>query len=565
MSTKSENQNFGAQAQSEKQNSSLNKEKRVTIQNAAILFAAILSLAALYVLSQYNYLLFHSVVEVFSIVIAFAIFAIAWNSRRLMDNNYLAFIGIAFLFVAGFDLLHMLAFKGMGVFPNVGANLATQLWIATRYVLSLSLLTPILFMHRKVRSITVVVAYSLMSVLVLGSIFYWGNFPQAYVDGVGLTNFKVGSEYAISLIILVAIGLLVRNKKEFSNNVYKMLIAGMAAAVATELAFTLYVDVYGVANMVGHLLNVVSFYLIYRALVETSLTKPYELLFRNLKQSETNLANHATELTTVNTRLEQEIAERTKAEEELERYQNHLEKLVEEKTKQLKDSERLATIGATAGMVGHDIRNPLQTVTGELYLAKEELNNLPDGDSKENLRESLNIINEQTIYVNKIVSDLQDFAKPIAPKIEEINLEKTIQTVLSSINLRQSDKPEGIQIEYHIGESFPNLKVDESYLRRILQNLVTNAIQAMPNGGKLNINAAITDGQARITVEDTGNGIPEEFRNKLFTPLMTTKSKGQGFGLAVVKRFTEGLGGTVSFESEVGKGTKFIISLPTSK
>ena len=84
----------------------------------------------------------------------------------------------------------------------------------------------------------------------------------------------------------------------------------------------------------------------------------------------------------------------------------------------------------------------------------------------------------------------------------------------------------------------------------------------MPNGGKLTIAASSKNGKAIITLEDTGEGIPENVRSKLFTPLVTTKSKGQGFGLAVVKRFTEGMGGTVTFESEVGKGTKFIIELP---
>ena len=101
--------------------------------------------------------------------------------------------------------------------------------------------------------------YSLVFILLVISIFYLGNFPQAYVDNVGLTAFKVASEYAISLILIVAAGLLVIKRKEFSESVFKLLLAGMITAVVTELAFTLYSDVYGIANMVGHLLNMVIF------------------------------------------------------------------------------------------------------------------------------------------------------------------------------------------------------------------------------------------------------------------------------------------------------------------
>ena len=143
------------------------------------------------------------------------------------------------------------------------------------------------------------------------------------------------------------------------------------------------------------------------------------------------------------------------------------------------------------------------------------------------------------------------------PKIEETDLEKIIHSVLANLNI-----PGNITVKYSIGEDFPKLKADQSYLQRILTNLANNAIQAMPNGGKLTVAASRKNGKATITVEDTGEGIPENVRSKLFTPLVTTKLTGHGFGLAAVKRFTEALGGTVTFESEVGKGTKFTIELP---
>jgi len=110
------------------------------------------------------------------------------------------------------------------------------------------------------------------------------------------------------------------------------------------------------------------------------------------------------------------------AENALEENNRNLEKLVEERTKQLQDKERLAAIGATAGMVGHDIRNPLQAITGDVYLAKTELAAIPDCPEKQNTIESLLEIEKNIDYINKIVADLQDFARPLKPHFEETNL-----------------------------------------------------------------------------------------------------------------------------------------------
>jgi PAS domain S-box-containing protein len=253
----------------------------------------------------------------------------------------------------------------------------------------------------------------------------------------------------------------------------------------------------------------------------------------------------------------QEITELKEMEEKLEEYSKHLENLVEEKTRQLKDAERLAAIGETAGMIGHDIRNPLQAIIGELYLSKDYLHSLPEGEAKQELADSMRVIEEQAIYINKIVTDLQDYAKPLAPYIENADLEEIAESVLSTVEI-----PENIEVTYSVEEGFPNLKTDFLYMKRILTNLTANAVQAMPKGGKLTINAYCRDNRAFICVEDTGEGIPVEAKSKLFKPLFTTKAKGQGFGLAVVKKLTEALNGAITFESEEGKGTKFIIEFP---
>ncbi len=324
-------------------------------------------------LSRANYILFHVIVEFLSIVIASIIFTIAWNARKIVNNRYMSFLGTTFLFVAFFSLLHTSAYRGMGVFPTVEANLATQLWIITRYLFGASLLGALLVIRRKISMTPVFVSYSIVSALLLVSVFYWDNFPKAYIEESGLTMFKVASEFVIAGILGCAIVVLFSRRREFDVHITKLLAAAMAVSIAAEMAFTLYTDIYMVTNLVGHLLNAVSFYLIYKALVETALTKPFTLLFRSLKQSEKNLEKRAGELTDANAHLESSLDERKKMAEQLEHYGKQLEIIVEQRTKQLKDSERLAAIGENVGMVGHDIRNPLQAVVSELYLQRQEV------------------------------------------------------------------------------------------------------------------------------------------------------------------------------------------------
>ncbi len=254
-----------------------------------------------------------------------------------------------------------------------------------------------------------------------------------------------------------------------------------------------------------------------------------------------------------------DITKRKNAEEMLDKYSKNLEKLVEERTSQLKDSERLAAMGATAGMVGHDIRNPLQAMTSDVYLAKSELESIPGGEAKEGISESLDSIQKNIEYVNKIVQDLQDFARPLAPIAKETDIEEVFDDVLVSKAV-----PEDIKVTRKV-EAGAKIIADPDLLKRILANLINNAVQAMPKGGELGVKAFREANDLVITVEDSGVGIPEDVKLKLFTPLFTTKSKGQGFGLAIVKRMTEALGGTVSLESENCKGTKFILRFPPKK
>lgn len=224
--------------------------------------------------------------------------------------------------------------------------------------------------------------------------------------------------------------------------------------------------------------------------------------------------------------------------------------------KQLHEKERLAAIGSTAGMVGHDIRNPLQAMMSDVFLLKQLLTSMPHMPTKTEVEESLDGLEKNIAYVNKIVADLQDYARPLKPEYSLIDAADCVNSVLKNVDL-----PENIKLVVDVAAP-KKFTSEATFIRRSLTNLVNNALQAMPSGGTLSINAKEDPSSVTFTVADTGVGIPDEVKPKLFSPMMTTKSKGQGLGLAVVKRLIEGIGGRVTVESQVGKGTKFTIELP---
>ena len=272
----------------------------------------------------YSYLLFHTLAELFCVVVAFTIFILAWNSRRFADNSYLTLIGIAYLFVGGVDLIHTLAYEGINVFQGYDADLSAQLWIVARYLESTALLIAPLFIGRRLRPAIAFAAIGPATALVLTSIFAWNIFPTCLVEGEGLTAFTKVSEYVIALVLGLAVATLLRKRSAFDPGVLRALVASIIVTIGSQLALTLYADVYSASNLVGHFLKLVSFALIYRAIVQVGLTRPYSLVFRELKQSEEagrrvrdelelRVVARTAELAAANAQLLQEIEEREQA------------------------------------------------------------------------------------------------------------------------------------------------------------------------------------------------------------------------------------------------------------
>jgi PAS domain S-box-containing protein len=254
-----------------------------------------------------------------------------------------------------------------------------------------------------------------------------------------------------------------------------------------------------------------------------------------------------------------DITSRKDMEKKLEKYSKRLESLVEKKTKQLAEaqaqiikSERLAAIGELAGMIGHDLRNPLSGIkNAAYYLRKRDLENLSPQS-----KEMIEIIDKCVGHSNKIINDLLDYSREIRLEREKTLLNDLVSEALSMVRI-----PEKINVVKEF-DTKTELSVDIDKLERVFANLVKNAIDAMPDGGTILIASKETNGHLELTFTDTGIGIPDDVMPKLFSPLFTTKAQGMGFGLAICKRVVEAHGGTITCLTSKGKGTTFTITIP---
>jgi signal transduction histidine kinase len=259
--------------------------------------------------------------------------------------------------------------------------------------------------------------------------------------------------------------------------------------------------------------------------------------------------------------LRDEMKRSKVAEDEIRRLNEELEAKVQERGNQLLAvqeelvrTEKLALLGQIADTVGHELRNPLGVMNNAVYFLQTVL-----ADADETTREYLGIIKDEIADAERIVSDLLDAVRTKPPRPERVEVSALIGKALD-----KCDVPSAVEVRLDIPETLPALRVDPSQMHQVLWNLITNGVEAMPDGGALEIRAAEDQAAKTVTVSirDSGSGIKPEHHARLFQPMFTTKPRRVGLGLVVVKNLTQANGGSVGVESEPGRGSTFTLSLP---
>lgn len=248
----------------------------------------LITLLILNTLAFFNYLFFHTLVELLRVVVLGGVFVLGWHTRRWSNNSALLVLSIAAGFIGVLELLHALTYKGMGLMALDDPNTPTQLWLAFRYLEALAVLIAVLSLGKKVHIPSNFLGFGLLATLFCVTIFN-GQFPDAFIEGEGLTPFKIYSEWVMILAFLASAFLLLNAKNHLEKDVRWLLAAAMLCNALSSFAFTQYLGVFDLTNQIGHCLLIVSTYLIYRAILVTGLLTPYELLFVDLKKNEQRL------------------------------------------------------------------------------------------------------------------------------------------------------------------------------------------------------------------------------------------------------------------------------------
>jgi PAS domain S-box-containing protein len=583
----------------------------------------LLAVAILVPISFFSFLLFHTLAELVSIVIAVAAFIVAWNTYAFSRNSFLLFLGTGLLWLGALDLFHTLVYKGMQIYPGVtGANLPTQFWVGTRYLHALILLAAPLAANRPLRRANVLLGLGACSVLLWLWIMVEG-FPDAFVEGQGLTPFKIGSEYVIVAILAGALLHLYHRRADFDGRILKLISASVLATMVAELAFTFYVSVYGLSNLVGHLFKILAYWYIYVALVEYALAEPFRLMAHGATTYEaiphpTVVIDQDGLICQTNAAARQAIG--LGADECIGRpchellHPRHLaiadcpaclristgtpaERIELEDTQQRRWTEiTLSPVtwrGQAAGMVhvsrditelkqamiglarsntelqrfaevaAHHLQEPVRRMASYAERLTTQLTGLLD-DAEARL--SLEYIGQQARREQSLLRDVERYLAASQPRgeVKSVDTRKVLDMALEDL----AERIRAAGVEIVVGD-LPPTRIDTLRLTDVFAVVLDNALSfgRGEHSPRIAVEGERTGKFVRFSVSDNGAGIAKDYRERVFRVFerLETGGEGTGIGLAILRRVAESTGGRAWIEDAPGGGCRVNFELPAGE
>lgn len=562
----------------------------------------LLVLVGAYFLSRENYLLFHSSVELFSVVVSATVFMLVWTSRKKIGANAFVLLGVVYLFVGVLDFFHTLSYKGMNIFPS-DIFYANQLWVCARLMESLALLTFAFWIGRpfRVDFRWLFAGMAALTAGLLGWVFVLKSFPTCFVQGSGQTLFKIVCEYVICLILFVALITLLRRRQTLAKQVYGYLVASIAVTILSEFCFTLYTDNYGLMNLFGHLLKIVAFYLIYRCILVVGIEEPFTIIYSDLERLARELEaildhipgpvfhkDDKNRFIKVNKYLADTYRQNKQALENKSMYDLYPYELAKKyhdddlavlaSGRPLLDiDERWETPnglrwvstskipfvdanGKSAGIIGISIdvteRRAAEQQVAELLREKELILKEVHHRIKNNLSTVYAMLTMQAEPLagtpaqqhlldaaNRVVSMSLLYEKIYqSENVQEVSVRDYLPALLDQV-VSNFPNAQNVRVECSVQDFKVKPKVAQN-LGIIYNELLTNIMKYAFTGrseGLIQFTATCVSGQVRLVLQDDGVGLPQR-----------SSASPTGFGLALVETMVKGLGGTCTVTSSAG-------------
>ncbi|NOZ66490.1 MAG: hypothetical protein GXP00_08375 [Alphaproteobacteria bacterium] len=479
----------------------------------------------LILLAQYSFLTFHTVAELFTITIAFAMFSLAWATYDFSKNMFLLVIASGYLWIGALDFLHMLTYKGMNLFIYDEGNTAVQFWLAARYLEALLLLSAPLLAQRSIDKYILVMAFGAIAIC-LSIMVLLGYFPVSFVDGIGLSPFKIYSEYIINGIFALSLTSIYYFGRDISREDKILIATAILLTMCAEISFTFYIDIQDISNLVGHIFKLFSFWLIFHAIILSNLQKPYDDLNKNRKSMQAALAS----------------AEKANAAK-----------------------------SAFLANMSHDLRTPLNAIIGFSDMMRTNAFG-PLGSP--HYREYANDIYDSGVLLISLIDDILDISRIEAGKYdlmdEALDVSELINLSRKLLSKMAEDKDQKISVS--CPPQKPYIFGDKKILIQLFNNILSNAIKYTQKQGAIEVHVTVDDDNCIvITISDTGAGMTSNEINRALKPFeqlesaFVSKHHGTGLGLYLCVKFMEMLGGVLVLKSKAGKGTSVTLHFPPER